>query len=92
MLESLGQADVLVLRNHGVAVCGRTSRGIHAAVDGAARGEIQCQAGMLPGPDTVLTNDVRQHCADTAARLVAADAFATKVFDATVRKMKAAKR
>ena len=71
----------------------RHSEGVHAVVDGAARAaEIQCQAGMLPGPNTELTNDVRQHCADTAARLVAGDAFATKVFDATVRKMRASKR
>jgi ribulose-5-phosphate 4-epimerase/fuculose-1-phosphate aldolase len=93
MLASLGQADVLVLRNHGVAVCGADIPKAFMLLWTVQRAaEIQCQAGMLPGPNTELTNDVRQHCADTAARLVAGDAFATKVFDATVRKMRASKR
>ena len=93
MLASLGNADVLVLRNHGVAVCGADIPKAFMLLWTVQRAaEIQCQAGMLPGPDTVLTAEVRQHCADTVTRLVAADAFATKVFDATVRKMRAAKR
>ena len=92
MLASLGQADVLVLRNHGVAVCGADIPKAFMLLWTVQRAaEIQCHAGMLPGPNTELTKEVRQHCADTASRLVAQDAFATKVFDATVRKMRASR-
>ena len=75
MLASLGMADVLVLRNHGVAVCRRGHSRRHSCCCGTVQraAEIQCQAGMLPGPNApTLTDAVRQHCADTAARLVAA--------------------
>ncbi len=92
MLESLGTKDVLVLRNHGVAVCGADIPKAFMLLWTVQRAaEIQCHAGMLPGPNMEISDTVRQHCADTAARLVAADAFATKVFDATVRKMRAAR-
>ena len=92
MLESLGDKDVLVLRNHGVAVCGADIPKAFMLLWTVQRAaEIQCHAGMLPGPNTEISDSIRQHCADTAARLVAGDAFATKVFDATVRKMRRAK-
>lgn len=91
MLASLGDKDVLVLRNHGVAVCGGDIPKAFMLLWTCQRAaEIQTTAGMLPGPNVELSNEVRQHCADTAARLVRADAFATKVFDATVRRMRAA--
>jgi ribulose-5-phosphate 4-epimerase/fuculose-1-phosphate aldolase len=90
MLASLGAHDVLVLRNHGVAVCGADIPKAFMMLWTVQRAaEIQTHAGMLPGPDTTLSHEVRQRCADTAARLVREDAFATKVFDATVRKMRA---
>jgi ribulose-5-phosphate 4-epimerase/fuculose-1-phosphate aldolase len=93
MLESLGDKDVLVLRNHGVAVCGADIPKAFMLLWTCQRAaEIQTHAGMIPGPNVELTNEVRQHCADTAARLVRNDAFATKVFDATVRRMRAAAR
>lgn len=90
MLASLGAHDVLVLRNHGVAVCGGSIPKAFMLLWTVQRAaEIQGHAAMLPGPDTTLSHAVRQRCADTAARLVREDAFATKVFDATVRKMRA---
>ncbi len=46
---------------------------------------------MLPGSNTVLSDAVRQHHADVASRLVQDDAYASKVFDAAVRKMRAAR-
>ena len=63
MLASLGDKHVLVLRNHGVAVCERdipTTFMLLWVVQRAA--EIQCQAGQLPGEDCVLTDAVRQRC------------------------------
>ena len=93
MLASLADKDVLVLRNHGVAVCGADIPKAFMLLWTCQRAaEIQTHAGMLPGADVELSDEVRQHCADTASRLVRKDAFATKVFDATVRKMKASKR
>jgi ribulose-5-phosphate 4-epimerase/fuculose-1-phosphate aldolase len=91
MLASLGDKDVLVLRNHGVAVCGgNVAKAFMNLWTVQRAAEIQCQAGMLPGPNTVLTDTVRQRCADSAAMLVAKSGFAEKVFDATVRRMKQA--
>ncbi len=93
MLASLGDKDVLILRNHGVAVCGadipRTFM-VLWTVQRAA--EIQCQAGMLAGPNTALSDAVREHHAAASSRLIQSDSFAGKVFDATVRRMQAAGR
>jgi len=90
MLASLGDKEVLVLRNHGVAVCGEDIPKAFMTLWTVQRAaEIQCQAGMLPGPNTVLTDEVRRHHAAAASQLVKRDAFASKVFDATVRKMRA---
>ncbi len=92
MLASLGDKEVLVLRNHGVAVCGGDIAKAFMMLWTVQRaGETQCQAGMLPGPNTVLSDAVRQHHADVASRLVQDDAYASKVFDAAVRKMRAAR-
>ena len=92
MLASLGDKDVLVLRNHGVAVCGGDIPKAFMLLWTVQRAaEIQCQAGMLPGPNTVLPDALRQHCADSAGRFVAQGGIAAKVFDATVRKMRAAR-
>jgi len=93
MLASLGDKHVLVLRNHGVAVC---ERDIPSAfmllwiVQRAA--EIQCQAGQLPGGDTELTDAVRERCRGAAADLGSNISVARLTFDATVRRMKSSAR
>ncbi len=93
MLASLGQKHILVLRNHGVAV---GERDIPCAffllwtVQRAA--EIQCAAGALPSADVPLATEVKQRCADLTQQLIADDGFATKFFDAIVRRMLDAKR
>ena len=72
MLESLGDKHVLVLRNHGVAVCERdipTTFALLWVVQRAA--EIQCQAGQLGGEDTELSDAVRQRCRGDARILAA---------------------
>ncbi|TDQ98524.1 class II aldolase/adducin family protein [Paraburkholderia silvatlantica] len=93
MLESLGDKHVLVLRNHGIAVCEKDIPGTFMLLWTAQRAaEIQCQAAALPGRDVALDDAIRQRCADLAAQLIGNDRFAVKLFDATVRKMRSSRR
>lgn len=90
MLASLGSKEVLILRNHGVAVCGADiARAFFVLWTLQRAAEIQCQAGLLPGPNTELSNAVREHHATASSRLVQTGGFASAVFDATVRRMQA---
>jgi ribulose-5-phosphate 4-epimerase/fuculose-1-phosphate aldolase len=89
MVASLGDAHVLVLRNHGVAVCERdipTTFMLLWIVQRAA--EIQCQAGALPGADVALSDAVRARCRQAAGDLTAHADFARLLFDATVRRLR----
>jgi ribulose-5-phosphate 4-epimerase/fuculose-1-phosphate aldolase len=92
MLASLGSKHILVLRNHGVAV-GESS--IEKAffllwtVQRAA--EIQAQSAAMGGEDVVLSDEIRQKCADLTAMLIREDDFAVKFFNAMIRKMHAEK-
>ena len=67
MLENLGDCHVLVLRNHGIAVCEqdvpRTFMRLWTAQRAA---EIQCQADMLQGPNIMLNDGVRTRCSNLA--------------------------
>jgi ribulose-5-phosphate 4-epimerase/fuculose-1-phosphate aldolase len=88
MLASLGDRHVLVLRNHGVAVCEKDIPGTFMLLWTVQRAaEIQCQAAALRGPDVALDDDIKQRCSQLAAQLIQNDRFAIKLFDATVRKM-----
>ena len=88
MLKSLGDKHVLVLRNHGVAVCERDiPRAFFLLWTVQRAAEIQCQAGALGGADVELTGTVRQRCADLTQQLIRDDGFAAKFFDALVRRM-----
>jgi ribulose-5-phosphate 4-epimerase/fuculose-1-phosphate aldolase len=89
MLASLGDKDVLVLRNHGVAVCEKDVPRTFMLLWTVQRAaEIQCAAGAVPGANTILTDEVRSKCSDLADHLIEDSAFATKLFDAIVRKMR----
>jgi ribulose-5-phosphate 4-epimerase/fuculose-1-phosphate aldolase len=93
MLASLGDKHVLVLRNHGVAVCERdipTTFMLLWVVQRAA--EIQCQAGQLAGDDCELTDAVRQRCRGDSGDLGSNISIARLAFDATVRRMKSSAR
>ncbi|HMK87775.1 MAG TPA: class II aldolase/adducin family protein, partial [Steroidobacteraceae bacterium] len=93
MLASLGDKHVLVLRNHGVAVCERdipTTFVLLWVVQRAA--EIQCQSAHLPGEDIELTEAIRQQCRGNSADLGANIAVARLAFDATLRLMKSSRR
>ncbi|WP_317135237.1 class II aldolase/adducin family protein [Nguyenibacter vanlangensis] len=89
MLASLGDKHVLVLRNHGIAVgesdIARTFF-LLWIVQRAA--EIQCHAGMVPGADVAISDDIKRACSRDAATLIAKSSAADKMFDAAVRKMR----
>ncbi|WP_226898567.1 class II aldolase/adducin family protein [Mangrovicoccus algicola] len=89
MLASLGDKHVLVLRNHGIAVCEADiplTFFLLWTVQRAA--EIQCAAAGIPGPNVRLPEEIKRKCAEDAQRLKENSAFATLLFDAMVRKMK----
>lgn len=89
MLSSLGEKHVLVLKNHGIAVCEADiplTFFLLWTVQRAA--EIQCAASAIPGPNTILPVEVKEKCAADAQRLKESASFATLLFDAMVRKMK----
>src|SRR5580692_2813787 len=89
MLASLGDKHVLILRNHGIAVCERdipTAFALLWVVQRAA--EIQCQAGALAGEDVPLGEAVQRRCRDAVMDLGAGLRVARLMFDATVRRMR----
>jgi len=93
MLASLGDKNVLVLRNHGIAVAEQDIPGAFMLLWTAQRAaEIQCQAAVLPGANVALEDRIKQRCSDLAAGLIQNSAFAQKLFDATVRRMNAARQ
>ena len=93
MLASLGQNDVLALRNHGVAVCGPDVASTFMLlwiVERAA--QIQTLAQSMRGDQVLLPEAVRQQCVNDARRFTAAGSGAARiVFDAAVRRMKRAR-
>lgn len=89
MLNSLGDKHVLVLRNHGIAVCEADiplTFFLLWTVQRAA--EIQCAASSIPGPNSTLPEQIKLKCAADAQNLKDNADFATLLFDAMVRKMK----
>jgi ribulose-5-phosphate 4-epimerase/fuculose-1-phosphate aldolase len=91
MLASLGDKHVLVLRNHGIAVCERDIPCTFALLWTVQRAaEIQCRAGALGGEDVALSPSVQQRCRDAVSDLGSGIRVARLLFDATVRGMRAA--
>ncbi|WP_321783008.1 class II aldolase/adducin family protein [Burkholderia pyrrocinia] len=89
MLASLGDKHVLVLRNHGIAVCEKDIPGTFMLLWTVQRAaEIQCQAAALRGDDVPLSDAIKERCSELAAQLIRNDRFAIKLFDAMVRKMR----
>ncbi|HWJ35264.1 MAG TPA: class II aldolase/adducin family protein [Steroidobacteraceae bacterium] len=89
MLASLGDKHVLVLRNHGLAVCERDIPMTFMLLWTVQRAaEVQCQAASIPGDDVVLTDAVRERCRNAATDLGSGVRLARLVFDATVRRMR----
>jgi ribulose-5-phosphate 4-epimerase/fuculose-1-phosphate aldolase len=90
MLASLGDKHILMLRNHGIAVCERDIPSTFALLWIVQRAaEIQCQASALRGEDVALSEAVQRRCHDTATDLGSGIRVARLMFDATVRRMRA---
>ncbi|ONN64549.1 class II aldolase/adducin family protein [Herbaspirillum sp. VT-16-41] len=88
MLQSLGQKHILVLRNHGVAVCeSDIERAFFLLWTVQRAAEIQVAGRAMSGEDQQLPDDVRQKCADLTQQLIRNDGFAVIFFEAIVRKM-----
>jgi len=89
MLASLGDRSVLVLRNHGVAVCERDITRTFVLLWIVQRAaEVQCQAGMIPGLDVALTPEVRKACVASAERMFESHKASQMLFDSQVRLMR----
>ena len=89
MLASLGDRHVLLLRNHGIAVCERDIPSTFALLWTVQRAaEIQCQAGALGGEDIALSEAVQQRCRESASDLGGGYKVARLMFDAVVRRMR----
>lgn len=90
MLASLGDKDVLVLRNHGVAVCGPDIPSTFALLWIVQRAaEVQLAAGSITGANAELSQQVRDRCAADAHKITQnSDKFGKMVFESAVRKMK----
>jgi len=89
MVASLGDRNILVLRNHGVAVCERdvpTTFMLLWTVHRAA--DTQCQADSMKAEDIVLSEAIRESCRTDAARLNASASYAQFAFDGQVRVMR----
>jgi ribulose-5-phosphate 4-epimerase/fuculose-1-phosphate aldolase len=89
MVASLGAKNILVLRNHGIAVCERdvpTTFMLLWTVHRAA--EVQCQADSMKAEDIVLSEDIRESCRRDAAELNRSASYAKFAFDGQVRVMR----
>ena len=90
MLASLGDKDVLALRNHGVAVCGPDIPSTFMllwTVERAA--QVQMLTESMRGEQIVLSDAVRRQCVADARRITAGGSGAARMlFDAAVRKMR----
>jgi len=90
MLDSLGDKHVLVLRNHGVAVCeADVARTFFLLWTVQRAAEIQCLALSMAGDNTALPVAIGQKCADLTQQLISGHDFAEKWFAAMVRRMHA---
>jgi ribulose-5-phosphate 4-epimerase/fuculose-1-phosphate aldolase len=89
MVASLGDKHVLVMRNHGIAVCERDIPRTFMLLWTVQRAaEIQCQAGMLPGRNVSLSDEVRSRCTESVNYLIEDASVATNLFDAVIHKMR----
>jgi len=89
MVASLGQKHVLVLRNHGIAVCERDIPSTFFLLWIAQRAaEVQCAAGQIPGPDRQIGEEIAARCKASAESLTQSGRAAQMVFDSQVRAMR----
>lgn len=90
LVASLGDKDVLILRNHGLLVVGQDIPHAFRWVWTLQRAcEVQCRAAAIAGSDIALTDAVRR-AATRDALAFAGDRTARLIFDAMVRRMRLA--
>lgn len=88
IVRNLGDKHILVLRNHGVAVCeSDIARAFFLLWTVQRAAEIQSAGRAMAGEDQQLSDAVRQKCADLTQRLIREEGFAALFFDAAVRRM-----
>ncbi|MEH3106271.1 MAG: class II aldolase/adducin family protein [Sphingomonas fennica] len=90
MIESLGDRHILVLRNHGVAVCERdvaTTFMLLWTVHRAA--EVQAMQDAMAGEDETVDPAIAERCVADALKLTEKSSYARLAFDAQVRIMRA---
>jgi ribulose-5-phosphate 4-epimerase/fuculose-1-phosphate aldolase len=93
MLASLGNRHILVLRNHGVAVCeADIPRTFFLLWTVQRAAEIQCQALSMAGDNVALAESIGQKCAEQTQQLIAGSGYAAKWFDAMVRRCEVYRR
>ncbi|CAN5330204.1 class II aldolase/adducin family protein [soil metagenome] len=89
MLASLGDKDVLALRNHGIAVCGADVASTFLLLWIVQRAaQIQTLSQAMTGDDIVLDPGVRLKSAADGLKIAGNPAAAAMVFSAAVRKMR----
>jgi ribulose-5-phosphate 4-epimerase/fuculose-1-phosphate aldolase len=90
LVKSLGDKDALILRNHGLLVVGPDIPNAFRWLWSLQRAcEVQCQAQAIAGRDIALADDVRL-LSTKDAREFAGGKTARLMFDAMVRRMRAA--
>lgn len=91
LVASLGDKDAMILRNHGLLVLGPDVPHAFRWLWTLQRAcEVQCQAAALAGEDIAISAEVRR-AATRDARAFAAGTTARLMFDAMVRRMRAAR-
>jgi ribulose-5-phosphate 4-epimerase/fuculose-1-phosphate aldolase len=89
LVRSLGDKEVLILRNHGLLVLGQDVPHAFRWLWTLQRAcEVQCQASALAGADIAISDEVRR-ASTRDARAFAAGSTARLMFDAMVRRMRA---
>jgi ribulose-5-phosphate 4-epimerase/fuculose-1-phosphate aldolase len=89
LVRSLGDKEVLILRNHGLLVLGEDVPHAFRWLWTLQRAcEVQCQASALGGADIAISDEVRR-ASTRDARAFAAGSTARLMFDAMVRGMRA---
>ena len=93
LLASLGDKEVLILRNHGLLAVGATLPAAFLLYWTLQRAcEVQAAAGAISGPDRLLSEAVRKQTGIDARRFDADGRLAQVTFDAAVRRMGASRR
>ncbi len=91
LVRSLGDRDVLILRNHGLLVVAEDIPHAFRWLWSLQRAcEVQCQAAAIAGADIVLGDEIKAQSTRDAIAF-AGDRTARLMFDAMVRQMRAAR-